>query len=397
MVDGLDWWRSRIQPPPYAPAPNEYPENDEYDFQQRLYDNYASTVTALLLSLCPNIKTFYIGSSIRRGLLEDYLLKSNYGLVPRPALQELKHVRHHRFEDPLYDSRYYDAVELLDIIRYFHRLPQVTGILMDAVSDYQPERQLFPPKTSTSIKKIHLGYSDISSEMLATLIRIPIGLQELSLSFYRLNSSDRYMTLVDLAFLAKSLRQHKDTLRVLGLDLGSAFAEHVEELDEEMAGAELEDERLCDKYFHLDKAISTGSLHPHHIEDSREYGNKIGSLRDYTTLTQLSISIRAILGEFIFNSVTLRNPPAFRLVDALPPNLEYLCLYGYEKGKSAEMDSHVMELLEGKGERLPKLKEIVGVDETVPGTFAKPVGWTGELDEEGFWEREVGTLGWVEV
>jgi len=61
------------------------------------------------------------------------------------------------------------------------------------------------------------------------------------------------------------------------------------------------------------------------------------------------------------------------------------------------MDGHGMELIERKGERLPKLKEIVGVDEMVPGTFVKLEGWTGDLDEEGFWEREVGTLGWVEV
>lgn len=58
-----------------------------YPKLNRSYCSYVSTVAALLLSLCPNIEVLYLGEGISCGPLADYLLRSNYALAPRPALQ----------------------------------------------------------------------------------------------------------------------------------------------------------------------------------------------------------------------------------------------------------------------------------------------------------------------
>ncbi len=87
-----------------------------------------------------------------------------------------------------------------------------------------------------------------------------------------------------------------------------------------------------------------------------------------------------------------RSPP-FRLVDALPPSLEYLCLYGYVRGLSVDVDAQVDELMARRAARLPRLAEIRGVDETVEDLAARYGG--GEPSEETLWQRPEIDLDWV--
>jgi hypothetical protein len=49
----------------------------------------------------------------------------------------------------------------------------------------------------------------------------------------------------------------------------------------------------------------------------------------------------------------------------LPPSLEYLCLYGYARGESPDVDEHIDELLAKRDKKLPNLKVIKGIDERV--------------------------------
>lgn len=85
---------------------------------------------------------------------------------------------------------------------------------------------------------------------------------------------------------------------------------------------------------------------------------------------------------------------SYRLIDALPANLEFLRLYGYQRGVNAMVDGHVTELLERKSEVLPNLREIEGVDECLPGV---PGTYDVELDDEEVWERPGDKLDWVEA
>ena len=227
-------------------------------------------------------------------------------------------------------------------------------------------------------------------------MRIPTSLEELSLSFGYLWCNDTATANFDPALLAKSLRQHKDTLRVLDVDLGCAevvgpYTGPDETLDEEP--------KDCDRYYYqLDLAASKDTLRGRDLEDDHAT-NTMGSLRDYTALTRLSISIEALLGTtYMFDR--LEEEPEFRLVDALPPNLEYLCLYSYQEGKVPEVDDHVAELMRDMSERFPRLREVLGVDVMVPGVYPrqKDPDFAFRVCEEDLCERpEEVEPDWEEV
>ncbi|KAK0610622.1 hypothetical protein B0T17DRAFT_621089 [Bombardia bombarda] len=86
----------------------------------------------------------------------------------------------------------------------------------------------------------------------------------------------------------------------------------------------------------------------------------------------------------------------YRLVDALPPNLQFLRHYGYKKEQIPEMNAQVTELLEKKAERFPGLVDgIEGVDELnpdTPGTYTDSPN-----DEDDLWERPTKGYKWAMV
>lgn len=92
--------------------------------------------------------------------------------------------------------------------------------------------------------------------------------------------------------------------------------------------------------------------------------------------------------------MSLEPSVSYRLIDALPPNLESLRLYGYKKGDHAIIDSHVNELLEKKAELFPiLLGEIEGIDEYLPGV---PGTYEGDSpSEDELWQRPTDNLDWA--
>ena len=377
MKGALDWWRRTALARPSKPVRDSIFCTGVSREEEKLYREYASAATALLLSLCPNITTLHLGG-IHGDTLEEYLLKSNYGLSPRPALQNLRHVEHYPSKLSLdYDG--YDDIQILDHFRYFHRLPRISSVSIEGVTDNNADRDIFPPRSSEGIKKIDLQHVDISGDGLATILRIPAHLEELSVSIGGLFHSDGGSPFVDVGLLARSLEQHVHTLRVLDLDLGEAVGPWMqEESTEDWEDEDWEDdafekrineERLVDGYFKLDESVSQGPLYPRDVRSLEDHGRMTMAFRDYTALTHLSLNLEAILGPTGLWPVDkvvrdkLASHPALPLIDALPPSLEYLCLYGYEKGKIPEFDEQVGELMSKMGERLPKLVEVRGVDE----------------------------------
>jgi len=85
---------------------------------------------------------------------------------------------------------------------------------------------------------------------------------------------------------------------------------------------------------------------------------------------------------------------SYRLVKALPPQLESLRLYGYKKGDVAAVDEQVTELLEKKSELFPNLTQIEGVDEPIPAVSET---WDAEPGEDEVWERLPENLDWITI
>jgi hypothetical protein len=213
MVQALEWKKRQLKA--------EIPDSPN-GFDRHNWD-YASTAMVVLMSLCKNVTNFYLGGVGHNTPLETYLLKSNYGLIPETGLQRVKRVEITPSAPRWGDSRRYQNVELLDYFRYFHRLPMLEAVFMDGIAEYQENRGLFPPGTS-NLKKLRIGHTDISSGMLVTILRIPRGLEELYIQEGGLWSVDGGSAHIAAKPLGKVLFDHKETLKVLEMDLGRGLS-----------------------------------------------------------------------------------------------------------------------------------------------------------------------------
>ncbi|KAK0671352.1 hypothetical protein QBC41DRAFT_363394 [Cercophora samala] len=390
------------------------------------FDHYHETLAVLLISLCPNIKRlrFNPETLVPSTPLADYLAQNNYGELAKPALQKLE-VVHVEAIHSLLDGCNYDTVRSLGFFRYFHRLPSISTVKVEAISDYQPDNTSFPPKSSSSITRIHIGHSDISGALLSSIIRIPQALTHFSFSNAGLWDTDFAETNGVLPkTVSKCLLQHKDSLEVLDLDARlytppdydedrpALFEHQKDEYPEYCYGGYGSIQSGTGrgrghtpspyaKYLDLDRSFSGEKeedlpFYAVDLPDSFEYERgSLGSMQDFTKLTDLSIRIGNLLGyddtsEYEVSIPTLKH----RLVDLLPPNLESLKLYGYEKGKFAEVDAHVDELLAQKEEKLPNLKTIDGLEKCILGVAGTYPATPGSCD---VWQRPTEGLKWVEV
>ncbi len=84
------------------------------------------------------------------------------------------------------------------------------------------------------------------------------------------------------------------------------------------------------------------------------------------------------------------NPP-FRLIDGLPEGLEVLRLYGYVSGRDVTVDGHIREFMRLKGERLPNLKVVEGVEETIEVMGDR----SSDRGEDELWQRPEREVQWV--
>lgn len=83
---------------------------------------------------------------------------------------------------------------------------------------------------------------------------------------------------------------------------------------------------------------------------------------------------------------------SFSIVDHLPPNLEALCIYGYEKGMKPQVegllddvfDRQLEKLLAEKDTKLPRLLCIEGIEFIRNATTIKQP----TANDEDLWERE---------
>lgn len=410
MLCALDWKKRFLR--------GEWKETDDASKSYNVYNTeYGSVASIVLLSLCKNIVTLHLGST-HWSLIGEYMMSSNYGLIPQPALQKLKSVEHGYWANGY--SGTYVSFQFLDWFRCFHRLPEIQSVTIAGVMDWQSDRKLFPPGVS-NVTKLYINHSHIYGLMLGTIIRMHKGLQELLISLGGMNEAHGTMQSVYPKTLGKSLLTQKDTLRVLDLDMDEAYNEHIgqdgvvveredDTADEfhDIPGSEGEVlAKEYDEWFDYDEEISNDNpLWVEELPNTRPYHLTIGSMHDFTALKRLSIGIIFFMGpnkrhytgpnswtESSVPPFRLATAPPFRLVDALPPNLEYLCLRGYYKGENSDIDDHVNELLEKRTDRFPHLSEIQGIDIAVPGLDVKygreRPGRSRQHDESSDTESEI--------
>ncbi|KAK0648126.1 hypothetical protein B0T16DRAFT_327202 [Cercophora newfieldiana] len=334
---------------------------------------YAAAATVIFLSLCKNLTHLQVYGVEYAYFIRDFLLANNYGTLPSPALQHLREVRIESYTPQ--DSRSYDRAEFLEHFRYFGRLPAIESYTANACLEYQINLDLTPPGTS-NIRKISITNSDVGSQVLGSIIRVPRALEEFTFTAGGLAHFKGGSPVLLPKTLGKCLLEHKDTLRVIDMDIhNTLFGVLPDEEDvrdpymEEDWDDENPDYRI-DKYWRLDEASGNGkSAWSEDLEDTRAYGYTMGSLHDFVALESLSLPITALLGpprpprEGHYYYPRKENTPPFRLVDALPPNLKSLRLYDYQRGADALWDEYVHELKEKMADKFPLLAVLEGVDE----------------------------------
>ncbi|KAI1170548.1 hypothetical protein F4777DRAFT_568746 [Nemania sp. FL0916] len=329
----------------------------------RLFAHYAA---ALLLMLCPNIELirYEDGSKI----IEDILRRNNYGLLPAVHLQKLREVTLHPTTDEIQgDDRFYIHLDILALLRLFHRLPAIESMSTDGVGPNGRELlDHFPPAIS-NLKKIRVGHSINGTDVIGPLIRVSKHLEEFTFTTGgRCNLEGGHCRRCPET-IGKALYQHRSSLRKVDIDIDEFISRN--EADEED-----EDWASKDEWYRRDKEISSGPLTTARMRSTRHYGATIGSMHDFESLTHLSIGIGTLLGQYPDEEAP------FRLIDALPRSLEYLLIRGYERGAIARYDSQIDEFLLAKQDRLPLLKELHGIEKTVP--IAESVDNPDEEEDE---------------
>ncbi|KAH8669076.1 hypothetical protein BX600DRAFT_461200 [Xylariales sp. PMI_506] len=405
MLEALDWKKRQLLEDA-VDSPRGYDTHNQ---------EYASTARVILLSLCKNVTKLYLGTVGKDTPLQIYLLKSNYEAIQQPGLRRLKSIQIVPFPERMFDNRIYKELEWLDYFRYFHRLPQLESVTMDGFAEDNASRELFPAGTST-IKQLHIEHTDISSSMLGTILRLPQALEEVHVQsggLWTVTGGSPYML---PKTLGKALLEHKSTLRVLELDVGGdppgiivlvppsggRDYEREDPVKDGLEAAPGEPDPYAgekDEYYRLDVALSLQNRPPPPKEnmDTKKYGYTIGSFHDFTALTHLSIEQKLLFGPSKRGTGPLRNlaelPPT-RLLDTLPPNLEYFCLYNYKRGVNIDVDELVDEFTEQRSSRFPLLDKVVGISETVKSEAAE---YGHRMKEQDLWEWPKLDIGWAQV
>jgi hypothetical protein len=383
----------------------------EYEFKLQKESEFSVAMIILLFSLCENISTLYLAEHLQQPVV-DYMLKANYVQMKSLPLQRLKEVRF--FAGAQSDERFYSAFDILGFVQLIHRLPALESVAVDGMSDYQADRTFFVPGTG-NMTRLDITRCDISPSFLTIIISIPKALEEFKLSIGGLMTIDGADTCSEPFYIAWALYAHRHSLRLLDIDVDVGVGAHALDwdvgrkyLEGDDDGTNWEIKDQLDLYgrdrLALDKEISTG----HKMDSGREYTATIGSLHDFPHLTHLSIGIMPLLGEYLgeFDPYGFKKPPyrlekpaPLRLVDMLPPSLEYLCVYGYTRGESPDVDEHIDEFLAKKDDKLPNLKVVRGINERVRDIkdILNDMA-VAEVDEDELYVRGEGFgSGWKEV
>jgi hypothetical protein len=381
---------------------------------------FAQILAPLLISFSPNIEKLKL--TLLDRTTQEFFCQVNYGLLPPTCLQNVKQVVFGPSKNGAfwqYDERFFTGYDLIGMARLVHKLPSLESISVEGTSFDQNGLDMQPPGAS-SLKRLHIGHSDMSSSTLSSLIRMAKALEYFTFSVGGRATNDGGHSIVKPKTIAKSLLVHRESLKSLDIDVDDYLhGNHLrfrqpsgleDEAPEDEDGLDRKNTRRTiewelkhlreDPYFNIDEAEAQAlglPLQAIDLPNTRKYGGTIGSLHDFLALTELTIGIKLLLGPQEYNTTTREMaapPPPFRLINALPPNLKHLCIRGYKHGIDKMWDDQIAEFRTLKAEKLPALKTVVGIEEEVAGgkvvqnpDHNEDLLWKEPRAEEDRWEE----------
>jgi hypothetical protein len=340
-------------------------------------DSYmAQALAALVISFSPNLESLRLGPlgrymsdyeirMFRRAgqeahrvhlPLERLFARANSG-KSTTFLQNLRKV-HFIDEGEDDDGRYYHDHDLFLSIWYVHNLPVINSISV-AYMCLDPEngRQEFPV-SSSNIRDIEIIHSNVESKHLAVLISATKRLEQFTYATGGRCYLNRGKARFDPRTIIKALLLHRESLEVLDLDVDSQISfYHLPRFPPDFEDMADWDENNGEDNWDTERKRT-------HAAVRKLIALQTGSLRDFVAMTDLSVGIKSLI--LMARGVDASNDDhdTFTLADCLPPNLESLCIRGYEKGVYPADDGHIDALIaQVQDGKLPLLKEVTGVEE----------------------------------
>ncbi|KAK2808296.1 hypothetical protein FQN50_004855 [Emmonsiellopsis sp. PD_5] len=314
--------------------------------------NLRNALVVLLLAVCPNVET--LRETSIRGRFHEDLFKRACEISHGNLLQNLRHIDFLRGKC----CTWYTETVIMKELMSIQRLPYIDRITLRGVCETREDawsRYLVPGVSS--VKKIKIGYFRIQPRDLRWIIQNPKALEEFQFSSGQLRRFDSNNSWkVNLKLLGKELLCHKSTLSVLDLDVDNVVL-HGDSPEHHSYGGGAGG---FDRRFKRNRP------------DTRPYGQTIGSMHDFIALKRLSIGVKLLFGEPRPNLTpsgwrSEQHRVPIRLITALPPNLEFLCIRGYVPGKIPHYMSQIKEFMGNRGMGPASLKEVHGVEECVEG------------------------------
>ncbi|KAF4235731.1 hypothetical protein CNMCM8980_003225 [Aspergillus fumigatiaffinis] len=325
---------------------------------------------------------------------KHFLDRANSG--PQETMPFLQYLRKVRFlvdaDTNVYRWFYYQPYDLYGSLNLVRRLPGVESIRVDAIMGTESP-SVEPPPQSGNYTKITIRNSSLDYHHLVRVIESAKRLEEFTYAVGGRGSSDGSLSIFSPDHVLRALLLHGHSLLHLDLDV-----------EAETPLAEAFDPSLGQAFF----ASDGPSLRSHPIyqqewaEELQELKAKDDpagcrlppcSLRGFTELKNLSLGIHLLYYLARGIGPDQVEDSSFAIVDHLPPSLESLCIYGYEKGMKPQVkglpddvfDRQLENLLADKAKKLPRLIHIEGIDEFIENatTVEQP-----QNNDDDLWERE---------
>ncbi|GFF46853.1 hypothetical protein IFM46972_08151 [Aspergillus udagawae] len=322
-------------------------------------------LTALLVSVSPNVEsmammpTFYTDfdedtedSFMHSECALDLLLREiNENAVDKPYLQNLRRVYMINLGDAHSDDgRLYVAMDFIGCLAIIRNLPSLEWIGTDALAEDDNVLPALGPKSS-NVSCIAIHHSAVATSYLTPVIRSCRALKEFEYSIGGRGSVNGTQPTFNPKTFFLCVLEHKTTLEKLDLDVES----HIFSTVYRGPGD-----------FEFDEEDGRAEAQAYWIESPpNSFWDQRGCLKDFEALKSLSIGVYFLL--YFATGVNNENDNKIvPLVEYLPPNLEYLCIRGYEKGKRKRNDAQMDALKALVDSGSTSLKEIHGVDECIP-------------------------------
>lgn len=325
----------------------------------------AQALAVILISMAPNLVLLgmtqpFASWSSRQGNfpLEAFLSRANHSSDALPYLQNLRKVYMIVDQSGELDMPgYYTHIEFLDCFDLFDKLPSITTVGIDTLTDDQQDEPGIK-QAQSNLTELCITHSNISATCMARAI---LACKVLKKFQYSVGGRDEHeVRFLEKKTVMKALFAHKESLKTLDID---AIIVHWDSCWREYDN--LERIFLHDDRDNEDPFEDGDEDRPDH-DFLRSFWGNSGTIKDFVSLKSLSVGIDMLFYLIKGDSQLSRERTNVKLVDELPDNLESLCIRGYERGKFPSWDIEIDALMTAFNSGATNLKDIRGVDETIP-------------------------------